>query len=61
MHDFVFKEIKNSNIKTELSKIGFDKSYIHKACEKYVYKNIKIFSLTPVSYTHLTLPTTPYV
>lgn len=46
MHDFVFKEIKNSNIKTELSKIGFDKSYIHKACEKYVYKNIKIFSLT---------------
>lgn len=47
MHDFVFKEIKNSNIKTELSKIGFDKSYIHKACEKYVYKNIKIFSLTP--------------
>lgn len=47
MHDFIFKEIKNSNIKTELSKIGFDKSYIHKACEKYVYKNIKIFSLTP--------------
>lgn len=47
MHDFVFKEVKNSDIETELSKIGFDKSYIHKACEKYVYKNIKIFSLTP--------------
>ena len=44
MHDFVFKEIKNSNIKTELSKIGFDKSYIHKACEKYVYCRGKPFS-----------------
>lgn len=47
MHDFIFREIFNSDIENELCKIGFDKSYIHKACEKYVYKNIKIFSLTP--------------
>ncbi|MFI3299790.1 MAG: dihydropteroate synthase [Candidatus Gastranaerophilales bacterium] len=46
MHDFVLKEIINSNIANELTQIGFDKSYIHKACEKYEYKNIKIFSLT---------------
>ena len=47
MHDFVFKEIINSDIENELCKIGFDKSYVKKACDKYEYKNIKIFSLTP--------------
>ena len=46
MHDFVFKEIIDADIKSELSAIGFDSSYIHKACEKFEYKNIKVFGLS---------------
>lgn len=46
MSDFILKEIKNANLESELSAIGFDKSYQHKAVEKYQYKNIKIFALT---------------
>ena len=46
MHDFVFKEIIDADIKSELSTIGFDSSYIHKACEKFAYKNIKVFNLS---------------
>lgn len=47
MHDFVLREIKDTNIEKELNRIGFDKSYAHKASEKFEYKNIKIYSLTP--------------
>ena len=47
MHDFILREIKDTDIETELKKIGFDKSYTHKAKEKLEYKNIKIYSLTP--------------
>lgn len=47
MHDFIVREIKNNNICKEIEKIGFDKSYIHKACKKFEYKNIKIYNLTP--------------
>lgn len=47
MHDFVLKEVINADMSEELQKAGFDKSYVHKACEKFVYKNIKIYSLTP--------------
>ncbi len=47
MHDFILREIKNSDIETELKKIGFDRLYTHKAKEKFEYKNIKIYSLTP--------------
>lgn len=47
MHDFVLKEIKNSNMPDELVRVGFDKSYIHKGSEKFEYKNIKIYSLNP--------------
>ena len=47
MHDFVLREIKNANLDKELENIGFDKSYINIACEKFEYKNIKIYSLTP--------------
>ena len=47
MHDFVLRELKNTDIKNELEKIGFDKSYVHKAYEKFEYKNIKIYSLSP--------------
>ena len=47
MHDFILRQIKNTNIENELKKIGFDKSYTHKVKEKFEYKNIKIYSLTP--------------
>ncbi len=47
MHDFILREIKDTNIEKELNRIGFDKSYAHKASEKFEYKNIKIYSLTP--------------
>lgn len=46
MHDFLVKEIINSDIKSEILNIGYDKSYVHKACEKFEYKNIKIFNIT---------------
>lgn len=47
MHDFVLKEIINSEIENELKLIGFDKTYTSKAKDKFAYKNIKIFNLTP--------------
>ena len=47
MHDFVLKEIVTDDLEKELSSVGFDKSYIKKARGKFVYKNIKIFDLTP--------------
>ena len=47
MHDFILREIKDTNIEKEINAIGFDKSYSHKAKEKFEYKNIKIYSLTP--------------
>lgn len=46
MNDFVIKEIVSDNIAAELGKIGFDSSYKNVACEKYCYKNLKIYSLT---------------
>ncbi len=46
MHDFNIKEIKNSEITSELENIGFDKSYYVQASNKYVYKNLKIFALS---------------
>lgn len=47
MHDFLLKELSNTNIETELKTIGFDNSYTHKAKNKFEYKNFKIFDLTP--------------
>lgn len=44
---FCFERNKKTNIENELKKIGFDKSYTHKAKEKFEYKNIKIYSLKP--------------
>ncbi|MBE7712670.1 MAG: dihydropteroate synthase [Cyanobacteria bacterium SIG26] len=46
MHDFLIKELNNTNIETELKNIGFDTTYCKKACAKFEYKNIKIFDLT---------------
>lgn len=47
MHNFILREIKNADVQTELSHIGFDKSYAHKAVSKFEYKNIKIYNLSP--------------
>lgn len=44
MDNFILKDI--NNIEGELEKIGFDKSYLNKAKDKYQYKNIKIFALS---------------
>ncbi len=46
MHDFLLKELTNTDIEKELEIIGFDKSYRHKAKDKFAYKNFKIFDLT---------------
>ncbi len=47
MHDFLVKELSNTNIEKELIDIGFDKTYTHVAKDKFEYKNFKIFNLTP--------------
>ena len=43
MQDFVIKELVTKDIEQELEKIGFDVSYRAKACDKFQYKNFKIF------------------
>lgn len=45
MHDFVLRELKNTEVVNELDAIGFDKSYAQRAKYKYCYKNLKIFGL----------------
>ncbi len=45
MHDFVLRELKNTEVVNELDAIGFDKSYVQRAKYKYCYKNLKIFGL----------------
>lgn len=47
MKDFVLKEIVAHDIESELAKIGFDSAYRFKASDKYRYKTLKIFGLTP--------------
>ena len=47
MHDFLVKEIFDTNIENELCEIGFDKTYTQKAKDKFEYKNFKIFDLIP--------------
>lgn len=46
MHDFLLKELHNTNIEKELADIGFDKTYTNKAKNKFEYKTFKIFNLT---------------
>ena len=46
MSKFILKEINNADYVKELENIGFDVSYRHKAKEKFVYKNLKIYGLT---------------
>ena len=47
MHGFIVKDIVTNNIAPELEKIGFDSSYIFKASEKFKYRTLKIFDLSP--------------
>lgn len=47
MRDFVLREIITDEIKPEIDFIGFDKTYSSKVCDKFNYKNIKIYDLTP--------------
>ena len=46
MHDFLIKQISNTNIQEELIDIGYDKNYANKAQNKFCYKNFKIYDLT---------------
>lgn len=45
MSEFILKNVEGL-LEHELESIGFDKSYLHKAVEKFQYKNIKIFGLS---------------
>jgi len=45
MDDFILKDV-NTNLENELEQVGFDKTYLNKATDKFRYKNIKIFDLT---------------
>lgn len=45
--DFIVKTTMSDDLAKELNDIGFDKSYIEQAKNKYKYKNIKIYDLTP--------------
>lgn len=45
MNDFILKDV-NYDLDNELEQVGFDKTYLHKAVDKYQYKNIKIFDLS---------------
>lgn len=45
MDKFILKDV-NTDLEKELESIGFDKSYLRKAVDKFRYKNIKIFHLT---------------
>ena len=47
MGNFLLKEVSGENIESELELIGFESCYINKASDKFRYKNIKIFGLTP--------------
>lgn len=47
MHDFILKEISSDYILNELHQIGFDEGYRFVAQDKFKYKNIKIYNLTP--------------
>lgn len=45
MDDFILKDV-NTDLESALEQIGFDKTYLPKAVDKFRYKNIKIFGLT---------------
>lgn len=45
--NFLIKQIKNADWEKELELIGYDKSNYHNATDKFLYKNLKIYDLTP--------------
>ena len=47
MSNFLLKEVSGIDIESELELIGFDTCYIKRASDKFRYKNIKIFDLSP--------------
>ena len=47
MKEFVVKNLNNDDMISELEKIGFDSSYVAVASEKFQYKTLKIFDLSP--------------
>ena len=46
MQDFLLREIITDNILPEIESVGFDSSYSNQVCDKFEYRNIKIYSLT---------------
>lgn len=46
MKKFLIKSITNTDLEKELEKIGYDKSYRHKAIDKFRYKTLKIYGLS---------------
>lgn len=47
MQEFLIKDITAEDLKAEIAYIGFDKSYLAKATDKFNYRNIKVYGLTP--------------
>lgn len=47
MKKFELREVSGDLIEQELNLIGFDSSYLKKASNKFRYKNIKVYNLTP--------------
>lgn len=47
MGKFLLREVSYPNIRLELDDIGFDSAYRDKISEKFRYKNIRIYNLTP--------------
>lgn len=43
---FLVKQVVNADLVKELELIGYDKSYRHKAIDKLIFKNLKIYGLT---------------
>lgn len=46
MHKFLIKPITNADLQKELEIIGYDKSYRHRAIDKFRYKTLKIYGLS---------------
>jgi len=44
--NFLIKQLSDADYLKELDLIGFDRSYAHKAVDKFLYKNLKIYDLT---------------
>lgn len=44
---FLIKEINQNSLKQSIQEVGFDSSYIEKVLDKYQFKLLKIFDLTP--------------